>query len=101
MRFQFQDYVQHRFQERNRHDTWTVQKNTSTIGSLWSERTTRSSKNPCFASIILQIQNYPLMQKQVLGILLCLISMQVQAQQDSIMNHYFKQEVIQFMDSIF
>ena len=40
------------------------------------------------------------MQKQVLGILLCLISMQVQAQQDSIMNQYFKQEVIQFMDSI-
>jgi CubicO group peptidase (beta-lactamase class C family) len=40
------------------------------------------------------------MQKQVLGILLCLISIKVQAQKDSIMNQYFKQEVIQFMDSI-
>ena len=32
--------------------------------------------------------------------LLCIISMQVQAQQDSITNQYFKQDVIQFMDSI-
>ena len=40
------------------------------------------------------------MQKQVLCILLCIISMQVQAQQDSITNQHFKQEVIQFMDSV-
>ena len=40
------------------------------------------------------------MQKQLLGILLCIISIQIQAQQDSITNQYFKQEVIQFMDSI-
>ena len=40
------------------------------------------------------------MQKQLLGILLCIIGIQVQAQQDSITNQYFKQEVIQFMDSI-
>lgn len=40
------------------------------------------------------------MQKQLLGILLSIISMHIQAQQDSITNQNFKQEVIQFMDSI-
>ena len=32
--------------------------------------------------------------------LLCIFSIQIQAQQDSITKQYFKQDVIQFMDSI-
>lgn len=40
------------------------------------------------------------MLKQLLGILLCIISALVQAQQDSITNQYFKEDVVHFMDSI-